>query len=450
MPPKEFEFVNSTTSKVPQCKNLRTLIRKQAMKDVAAARRRRGNYGKKNLRQLPDSSTSTPPTGPDKPEIQKSIVRQAGSSCEVQGFGSHLCMECQSPRCVMSRLKSYIPPRNPMQSDYLRLGVSSGFSILNICPLTSLHLGVAKMSHFASEGAEAVRVFPLPPGPSSWLAFIPSRYGNVESLSYAADCVVEGLKWNFGSTAAASEGTSVARSYMRALRSLQAVLKEAKESRTTETLCAAALLGTYELLDTGRSHGWMQHAGGVAKLIEHRGPVMFEDDFDKAILLAHIGPIVTQALMSGRRCFLATERWKRVLFSSIQTSRLFGGRIGFAMSLWANVVSLPDLFNMAEELIHSEHPSPDSSVSALIDHALVFWEDLSSWYRKYSAATGLSNNINACGTFDYLDYPPCLSLPSPPPNFIILRRNARIWHGKSYNGGSALKMPPIHFRLDSS
>ncbi|OQV04551.1 hypothetical protein CLAIMM_09411 [Cladophialophora immunda] len=374
MPPKEFEFVNSCTSKVPQTKTLRTLIRKQAMKDVAAARRRRGNYGKHNLRQLPDFISSTPLAGPEKPRAQKSTVRQ-------------------SPRCVMSRMQSYLPPLRHMQSDYLRLGVTSSFSILNICPLTSLHLGIARMSHFASEGLDAMRVFPLPPGPSSWLAFVPSRYGNVESLSYAADCVVEGLKRNLDPTRATNESASVARLYVRALRSLQAALIEVEESRTTETLCAAALLGTYELLDTGRSCGWMQHARGVAKLIEHRGPVSFNDAFDKAILLAHVGPLVTQALMNGTQCFLAEEHWRRALFSSIQTSRLFDGRIGFAISLWANVVSLPDLFNLTEDVIRSEHPIPESTVAALIDYALIFRQDLSNWYQKYSAAIGLCDEL---------------------------------------------------------
>lgn len=51
----EFQFVNSTPEDpaVPQDKAVRVLIRKQAMKNASAARKRDGNYGKHNLRQLP-------------------------------------------------------------------------------------------------------------------------------------------------------------------------------------------------------------------------------------------------------------------------------------------------------------------------------------------------------------------------------------------------------------
>ncbi|EXJ68566.1 uncharacterized protein A1O5_08360 [Cladophialophora psammophila CBS 110553] len=271
----------------------------------------------------------------------------------------------------MSGRQCSLAPYSLVQDDYSRPGISSdissGFSILNICPLTSLHLGIAKMSHFATEGIEAVRVFPLPPGPSSWLASIPSRYGNVQSLSYAADCLVEGLKWSLCSNGAVDGGTSVARLYVRVLKSLQVALGEGEESTTTETLCAAALLGTFELLDAGRSFGWMQQAGGVAQLIEYRGPDRFDEAFDKAILLAHIGPLVTQALMNGTQCFLTEE----------------------------------------EELISSEHPVLEPTIADLIDHTLRFRGVLVSWYRKYRAEIGLFDNTNAYDTFDYLDCRPC-------------------------------------------
>jgi hypothetical protein len=55
MPTSEFSFVNSTLEDphIPQDVTTRVLIRKQAMKKAAASRRRRGNYGRHNLRQLP-------------------------------------------------------------------------------------------------------------------------------------------------------------------------------------------------------------------------------------------------------------------------------------------------------------------------------------------------------------------------------------------------------------
>ncbi len=75
-PPKEesqasFAFVAYDGPRLPRDPTVRTLIRRRAMKDVAATRKRTGNYGQHNLRQLPpflesdsaieDDSTSPAP-----------------------------------------------------------------------------------------------------------------------------------------------------------------------------------------------------------------------------------------------------------------------------------------------------------------------------------------------------------------------------------------------------
>jgi hypothetical protein len=53
MAKESFPFIISSGPKLQTDPAVRTLIRKQAMKDVANARKKRGNYGRVNMRQLP-------------------------------------------------------------------------------------------------------------------------------------------------------------------------------------------------------------------------------------------------------------------------------------------------------------------------------------------------------------------------------------------------------------
>ena len=54
-----FAFIVSDGPKVPR--GARTIIRKQAMKDVGIARKKRGNYGRANRRQVLESVANTSP-----------------------------------------------------------------------------------------------------------------------------------------------------------------------------------------------------------------------------------------------------------------------------------------------------------------------------------------------------------------------------------------------------
>ncbi|TKA60941.1 hypothetical protein B0A49_09384 [Cryomyces minteri] len=62
----EFQFVNATVAApgIPQEPAIRTMIRRQAMKDISLARQRNNTYGKHNLRQYPAFEQSNTGVGP--------------------------------------------------------------------------------------------------------------------------------------------------------------------------------------------------------------------------------------------------------------------------------------------------------------------------------------------------------------------------------------------------
>lgn len=215
-----FEFINSTAagSRLDQATRIR--VRKQAMKNVAAARRRRRTYGKHNLRQLP---VFLPPT----------------QFMSLDDQLQHPKIDCPGK----------FGPDNPslLQADHSRLIISSHFSILNICPLASLHFGLAKVSHFTADPVYIRDVFVFPYGRTSLLSFVPSRYGQTPSLTYAVDCVVERLRWIVNLNRIPKEDSAVASRYVKALKCLQSALDDAEQCLTPETLCAVELLGIFEV-----------------------------------------------------------------------------------------------------------------------------------------------------------------------------------------------------------
>ncbi|KAF2101351.1 hypothetical protein NA57DRAFT_72794 [Rhizodiscina lignyota] len=99
--------------------------------------------------------------------------------------------------------------------------------------------------------------------------------------------------------------------YTRALILIKQDLEHFQSKTSSETVCAAALLAIYELFNSDKKQGaWIQHAGGVAALIESWGPDRIKSDFELAILVNNYGSIVSQCIILGKECFLHRPEWR--------------------------------------------------------------------------------------------------------------------------------------------
>ena len=47
-----------------------------------------------------------------------------------------------------------------------------------------------------------------------------------------------------------------------------------------------------KLLDVASEQGWVRHTAGASALMKLRGPQRYKTDFEKALFLAQVGPIV--------------------------------------------------------------------------------------------------------------------------------------------------------------
>jgi len=248
----QFSFVAYEGPQLPPDPDIRTLIRKRAMADAAAARKQKGNYGKHNLRQLPVypvavvDSEPEPICGGDSgrsgasaiPSRQLALVTRSGSRAKV------------------TRRKGNRAPENhirPIPSLYPGLGISGDFfALISLIPLTGLRLGIAPVCH--SLAPRSVQSQNIPSfltggkhlGNHPMLSFIPSRYGQVSSITHAVDCVLAKLKQTL--QCEPLDGDAVAlRLYSKALRTLQEALNDGSQCMSPETLCATELLGVFEV-----------------------------------------------------------------------------------------------------------------------------------------------------------------------------------------------------------
>jgi hypothetical protein len=84
---------------------------------------------------------------------------------------------------------------------------------------------------------------------------------------------------------------------------------------SSETLCAALIIAQYELLKPGRTKfSYVTLAGGVSAIFRAGGPRrVVGSDFEIAIFSSQYPTIITQALLRGQECFLASPDWTNVM-----------------------------------------------------------------------------------------------------------------------------------------
>lgn len=135
-------------------------------------------------------------------------------------------------------------------SRYEWLRVKAGFDILNISPLTSLHIGRAAVEYFITDPSRLTQLLRYKQW--SYLSYLPSRYGHGSCLDHATDCVVARLR-QMVSPATHYDEARVVSLYVKALKSLQLALDDPSQCLQPETLCATELLTLFEVCQRLRS-----------------------------------------------------------------------------------------------------------------------------------------------------------------------------------------------------
>ena len=204
------------------------------------------------------------------------------------------------------------------------------------------------------------------------------------------ECLIARLKLNMPGSSTPDEG-AVTRLYVKALHSLQAALNSHRSSKAAETLCSVMLLRIYELMcPSDKACDVSKHVSGAAQLIQHRGPEAFKTDFERELLTANAGPIVTAFLMNNETCFLAEPRWTEVFKEAIQADNSYCVQSGLAADLWETLVMCPELCQAVTYIICSGHAISDEERQDVIQQIQSYRRRLQDWHITYQQ--NLSNN----------------------------------------------------------
>jgi hypothetical protein len=222
---------------------MRTLIRKHAMRDVAADRRRRGNYGKHNLVQFPVFVVQE--KYPDKTLLDKEAA--AGSQTET-GLALQPRNQARSQlragravaggACFLAEI-----PRSPCANQSLPSGL---FALLKYLPLAGLRLGLTPaISQTHPPNVEELLTPQL--GARKLLSFIPCRYREVEAIRLVIDCLVAKLRRMIRGDRCPKDEMRILVLHTKAIRAVSSALEKEGTCFLPETLCATELLAAYEV-----------------------------------------------------------------------------------------------------------------------------------------------------------------------------------------------------------
>jgi len=252
-----FHFINSHGPKVPKDPALRTLIRKQAMKDVGIARKKRGGYGRVNLRQNPsDARTSVP----------KESTESSGSSTDTDRH-SHVTPNSDSASstpttdtdattpeaqlAVTKQMQTWLtdhdlvlPLNGPPATGYEKLRMKYHFDVRDLSILTSFNIGKGTMLAISSNPELLTTL--LGSQMQSYLQFIPSRYGHKPFLTAVVDCVSAKVHSKLYPRNDVFEGM-ILRMYAKALAQLQVAVAGDESSLDPDLLCAIQMLSLHEV-----------------------------------------------------------------------------------------------------------------------------------------------------------------------------------------------------------
>ena len=236
-----FTFVQCDQNGRPDGVRVRSVIRKQAMKKAAIARKLKGGYGQHNRLQLPSfldedilADASVVPEGRERQSQDADaspgviIGKRPRQQCDV-------AFSCRLPRTCGVSCSGTMS--------------QSLFLLLKLVPLTGLRLGLTSCSSLRSEVRHISGVGAFPnPGTSKLLSFIPSRYHEIPLVRHAIDCLAAKLcQLLQPADCRSSSDELILRHHTRTIEALRAALKDEAECLTPETLCAVELLSAFEV-----------------------------------------------------------------------------------------------------------------------------------------------------------------------------------------------------------
>ncbi|ORY68291.1 uncharacterized protein BCR38DRAFT_422672 [Pseudomassariella vexata] len=386
----QFEWIVDGVAGNNYDKETRHRIRKQAMKNVAAERKRRGNYGKLNLRQAPIFMD----------QLDEELDRMLLASNQTDDDNSSLqplspayfmpSNEEMKKMNMVTRTEQAMQFIAPPLSAIEQLRSQYGIDVLDLSSLINrIHIGQAAQHILAHNPSRLAGL--LRRRQKSFMCYLAGRYGRGSCLDDAVECLAIKAQHILCPTSPAPR-TVVLAKYGKALKSLQMAVDDPEIWSSPDVLCATEILSLFEVLDTSQGQAWSQdqawsqHVAGFGRLIQMRGPSRFKTDFEKALLISAAAPIVCEALRTNEACFLEAEEWRVVFESAVVPEDIFTFRSPMCIVLWHLVFRMPGLFrDVSHAVCHLDSASSSSGTELeCLSARLRQWrKDLMKWRNAF-------------------------------------------------------------------
>ncbi|KAL4881765.1 hypothetical protein BJY04DRAFT_188085 [Aspergillus karnatakaensis] len=278
-----FVFVDSTETRTgrPEDEDARAAIRRQAAR-----------AGRKNQRgqAVSRSDTSTP----------------IPSNTVVRRVGSHVYTTADQGVELAGLIDPFLAPQ-PSLAGYEALRMKYNFDITYLTTLTDVSLGKLSVSLLQEQPALVGHL--LRQQSSSFLSYLPSRYGSSPCLDAAMDCLSAGAGRMFGYPIRLETLTAL---YGRALHLLGAAIDNGSAYLGPDVYCATRLLTLYEVISSEEAARWIMHSRGGTVVVTARGAHNHTSPFDWMLLKSQGPSIIVDAIFNDRHTIFEAPEWQEV------------------------------------------------------------------------------------------------------------------------------------------
>ncbi|RKK32520.1 hypothetical protein BFJ70_g16532 [Fusarium oxysporum] len=347
-----FVFVDTTSAS-----DAKTIVRRHAARSGLICRQ-------ENITTLPDSRESIPAAtkapGATSPAKNRHGMCKENTLRDASNLGS-------------------VP--QPLSSRYEAFRLSYNFDITDLTSFTDVDLATNAYRLLQDEPNRLVSL--LQKQSSSFLAYLPSRYGSSTCLDDAMHCVAARAGQVLGFQMPKSMPYIL---YGKALKSLQIAISDGTECTVSDIYCVTRLLVLYELIGPPDTTRLAHHHRGGIRLIELRGPDRYTSKFDWMLLKSQGPSIIIDEMYRKESSIFEAQEWQRVFqrASDLQSDsdcRLwwkYFGITGFLPGI------LKDLRNLLEDATHQSGYFVASS--AILERAKVMHKALHNEHVFYQHA----------------------------------------------------------------
>lgn len=146
---------------------------------------------------------------------------------------------------------------------------------------------------------------------------------------------------------------------------------------------------------------WEYHVSGAASLIRLRGPNGYSTNYEKALLLGQVGPLVgtphnpcwaihslpqfTEATINDKRCFLEAPEWQSTLQSCVLQPDSTSDCGQISVSMWLIVTPIPGILHEIQEMICNPDVARPTAKFTFVSRLDGIRSELTAWRHEYNA-----------------------------------------------------------------